>query len=213
MAIPICTAHSHLVCATLWAVLLTRRLTPADYRKMPWRNGGGTTTELAISPEGGGGLAERFLYRVSIADVAADGPFSRFEGYDRHIMLVAGAGMSLDCGHHGRIDLRAPFEPRRFSGDWDVHGALVGGSVRDFNLIVDRARATSELEVRLVSAPETIACGAGTTCIIHILEGHLDEAAEGDTIVSEAPLPLVPRDDASGRRVRVAIARVSRSSG
>ena len=68
-----------------------RHLTPADYRRMPWRNGGGVTTEIAIAPDGAGLVGERFLYRVSIADVMSDGPFSRFEGYDRHIMLPAGA--------------------------------------------------------------------------------------------------------------------------
>src|SRR4051794_3397588 len=110
---------------------MLRRLTSSDYRRMPWRNGGGTTTELAIGllPDHLGD-PERFLYRVSIADVAADGPFSRFEGYDRHIMLVSGAGMTIDCGAHGRLDLTAPFEPRAFSGDWDVTGTLVGGPVR-----------------------------------------------------------------------------------
>src|SRR6187402_1017158 len=109
-----------------------RRLTAKDYRSMPWRNGGGTTTELVLGPE----MAGRFLYRVSIADVTSDGAFSRFAGYDRHIVLIEGAGMTLDAQAHGRVEL-APFEPHSFSGDWDVHGTLVAGAVRDFNLIVD----------------------------------------------------------------------------
>ena len=133
-----------------------RRLTPSDYRRMPWRNGGGTTTEIAIAPEGASVSGERFLHRVSIADVASDGPFSQFPGYDRHIMLLAGAGMTLDCGAHGRIELRR-FEPQRFSGDWAVHGMLVGGPVRDFNLMVDRARATSSLVVESIAGGQEAA--------------------------------------------------------
>ena len=170
---------------------------------MPWRNGGGTTTEIAIAPEGAALAGERFLYRVSIADVARDGPFSRFEGYDRHIMLLAGGGMTLDCGAHGLIELRAPFEPCAFSGDWDVEGALAAGPVRDFNVIVDRARASSTLEVRLLAGPEVIACDSGSVCIVHIVSGTLADAAEGDTLVAHAPLELVPRGG-----VRVAIARI-----
>lgn len=170
---------------------------------MPWRNGGGTTTEITIAPEGAALAGERFLYRVSIADVAVDGPFSRFEGYDRHIMLLAGGGMTLDCGAHGLIELGAPFEPHAFSGDWDVHGALVAGAVRDFNVIVDRARASSTLEVRLLAGPEAIACESGRVCIVHVLSGALADAAEGDTIVVDAPLDLVPQGAA-----RVAIARI-----
>lgn len=169
---------------------------------MPWRNGGGTTTEIAIVPEGAA-LGERFLYRVSIADVASDGPFSRFDGYDRHIVLLAGAGMTLDCGAHGRIAL-APLAPRSFSGDWDVAGALVAGPVRDFNVIVDRARATATLEVCAVEAAQPIDCGPGATCILHVIEGELDGADRGDTLIADAPFDLAPR-----RAARVALARVT----
>ncbi len=175
---------------------------------MPWRNGGGTTTEIVIEPPSAAlssqvSSQERFLYRVSIADVASDGPFSRFEGYDRHIVLLDGAGMTLDCGEHGRVDLTVPFSPRSFSGDWAVHGSLVAGVVRDFNLIVDRARASSSLEVRVVDAPETLAIAPGTTCIVHVLSGALAGAGEGDTLVADASFELVPRGSA-----RVAIGRV-----
>ena len=182
-------------------------LTPADYRRMPWRNGGGVTTEILVEPENRGenGLAAaRFHYRLSIADVATDGPFSRFDGYDRHIMLLSGAGMTLDCGEHGRIDLRTRFAPRSFSGDWDVHGSLVAGPVRDFNLIVDRARASSSLEVRVLDAPRTMALDSGTVCIVHVIEGALVDAGEGDTLVAAAPFVLVSKGTA-----RVAIANIA----
>lgn len=165
-----------------------RHLTSADYRRMPWRNGGGTTTEIAIAA----GPSERFLHRVSIADVEADGPFSRFEGYDRHIMLISGAGMTLECGAHGRIELRAPFEPRFFSGDWDVTGMLVSGPVRDFNVIVDRARVTATLETRRLDERATIACGEGSSCLVHVLEGNLMGVAEGDTLVADVSFVVVP---------------------
>lgn len=179
---------------------------------MPWRNGGGITTEIAIAHGAAESLdpavAEhdpRFLYRVSIADVASDGPFSRFGGYDRHIMLLEGAGMTLDCGAHGRIDLTRRLDPRTFSGDWDVVGALVAGPVRDFNLMVDRATASSSLEVRTVDRAETIACARGDTCVIHVLEGALDGAFEGETLIAEADVELAPR----AQNARVAIARVN----
>ena len=179
------------------------RLTPDDYRRMPWRNGGGMTTEIARAPAAPSSPSERFLYRVSIADVARDGPFSRFEGYDRHILLLEGAGMTLDCGAHGRIEL-GPLEPRAFSGDWEVHGTLKGGAVRDFNLMVDRARASASLEVLDLDGPHDVAAGA--LCIIHVLEGALvgaSPAATGDTLVGDAPFAVTPRGSA-----RLVIARI-----
>jgi environmental stress-induced protein Ves len=178
---------------------------------MPWRNGGGTTTELVIAPEGAAASGERFLYRVSIADVASDGPFSRFDGYDRHIMLLAGAGMTLDCGAHGRIELAERFEARLFSGDWDVVGRLAAGPVRDLNLIVDRARASAKLEVLVLEArPRShVFPGArGDVCVVHVIEGTLEGAGAGDTLVAEGSLELHVRGD----RARVAIARISERS-
>lgn len=172
---------------------------------MPWRNGGGSTTEITIAPEGAGLSGERFLYRVSIADVTSDGPFSRFEGYDRHIMLLAGAGMTIDCGAHGRLALTTPCEPHAFSGDWDVAGTLVAGPVRDFNVIVDRARASSTLDVRRVEAPELVPCPPGTVCIVHVIEGELVGATAGDTLVADAPFELTP---APGATARIALARI-----
>ena len=139
--------------------------------------------------------------------MSADGPFSRFDGYDRHIMLVDGRGMTLDCGPHGRVELTEPFVPRTFSGDWDVQGTLVAGPVRDFNLVVDRARATSSLEVRVLAGGAVDLQAQGIT-IVHVLEGALHEAAAADTLVADASsVRLTPRGGA-----RVAIARVVRRS-
>ncbi len=97
-----------------------RHLRPNDYKIMPWKNGGGTTTEIAIFPE----RAElgAFDWRVSIAEVSSEGPFSRFPGYDRTIMLLEGKGMILDAGSNGLIELREPFQPQRFPGEWSVIG-------------------------------------------------------------------------------------------
>ena len=181
-----------------------RRLTPADYRRMPWRNGGGTTTEILVEPEGVDLAQGRFRYRVSIADIASDGPFSRFDGYDRHIMLLSGAGMTLDCGRHGRIDLATPFVPQTFSGDWEVHGSPVAGPVRDFNVIVDRATASSSLAVRVLAEGERLTLGPATACVVHVISGALEQADEGDTLVASGSIELVARAPA-----RVAIAQIT----
>jgi environmental stress-induced protein Ves len=152
---------------------------------MPWRNGGGTTTELFVDS------SERFRFRASIADVRDSGPFSRFEGYDRHIMIVEGKGMTLACGAHGDIALE-PFVPKHFSGDWDVRGTLRDGPVRDFNWIVDRSAARSALEVRLLDARTTVHVPLGSTCVIHVFSGSLREADAGETLVVTEDIELGP---------------------
>lgn len=169
---------------------------------MPWRNGGGTTTEIAIAPEGAALTGERFLWRLSIAEVSADGPFSRFEGYDRRIMLLEGAGMTLACAASGTITLRR-FEPHAFSGDEDVYGTLVAGPVRDLNVIVDRARATAVLTTREVTSPETITVDPAEICLVYVISGDIGVAAANETLILEEPCELEPRADA-----HVAIARI-----
>jgi uncharacterized protein len=119
-------------------------LTPADYRRMPWKNGGGRTTEIVSHPAGA--ALDAFDWRVSIADVAKDGPFSIFAGIDRTIVLLGGSGMRLSGDGHAVV-LRTPFEPYAFSGDEAVACALIDGPVRDFNLMLRRGRASGCVSV------------------------------------------------------------------
>lgn len=121
-----------------------RILTPADHCRMPWKNGGGSTTEIATHPPGA--TLASFDWRVSIADVAADGPFSRFPGVDRVLLLLAGAGIRLTGDGHD-IELRGAFEPYAFRGDDAIEGRLVAGPVRNFNVMLRRERARGEVAV------------------------------------------------------------------
>lgn len=172
-----------------------RCLSPADYKRTPWKNGAGTTTELAISPQNA--TLSDFLWRVSIAEVAADGPFSLFPGSDRTIMLIEGAGMVLDAGSHGSIALLEPLQAHSFSGDWPVFGKLVSGPVCDFNLIVRRDRARGSLKAIVFDTGHHLQCPAGAILVCHILKQDTETAREGDTLVTDHDMILAPRDDQS----------------
>jgi environmental stress-induced protein Ves len=119
-----------------------RVITPAMYRTMPWKNCGGRTTEIAAHPPGA--ALETFIWRASVADVASDGPFSRFPGIDRTITLLDGAGMRLSTRDRD-VELRTPFEPCSFSGDDDVECTLVAGPIRDFNAMFRRGQARGDV--------------------------------------------------------------------
>lgn len=119
-------------------------LAPADYRRMPWKNGGGHTLEIASDPPGSGVAA--FAWRVSVADVERDGPFSAFPGVDRTLVLLAGKGMRL-TGAGAPLELHTAYEPVDFAGDAALHCALIGGPTRDFNLMVRRDAASGDVVV------------------------------------------------------------------
>lgn len=113
---------------------------------MPWKNGGGTTREVASWPPGAG--IDAFDWRVSIATIASDGPFSSFAGVDRIITLLEGDGVRLQSKADG-IDhaLNMPLAPFAFSGDSKIDCTLLGGASTDFNVMSRRSRLVAEMQV------------------------------------------------------------------
>jgi environmental stress-induced protein Ves len=163
-----------------------RVLRALDYQRMRWKNGGGWTTELAASPKTG----EAFDWRVSIAEIESDGAFSTFVGCDRYIALLEGIGMELrfDAAESMRLEQRLRFH--RFAGEWQTHGKLLSGPVRDFNVIVRRDAYAAEVLHRplvgpMVFLPENVtwfAYLAGGRAEVK-LAGTVQELAAGESLL------------------------------
>ena len=107
----------------------------ADVAATPWRYGGGVTRELAVWPPEG-----EWQWRMSVAEVEASGPFSRFEGVQRWFAVLSGAGVRLDIdGQTHTLDVNT--EPHQFDGAADTQCTLLAGPTRDFNLMLRRLGA------------------------------------------------------------------------
>ncbi len=130
-----------------------------------WKNGGGSTREIACWPPGAG--IDAFDWRVSIATIAASGPFSVFGGVDRTIMLLDGDGVRLQAeGIDHRLDARnVPFA---FSGDLPLACTLLGGASSDFNVMSRRQRIRAD--VRVLSAAGLL--DAAPAGVLLGLRGH-----------------------------------------
>ena len=115
----------------------------SDCPPQPWKNGLGSTREIAIHPEGAG--SDDFLWRVSLAQVDSAAPFSSFPGIDRQIALLDGNGFTMMLDDDRVHALTTPFAPFAFAGEARVAVTLVDGPTRDFNLMVRRARARGEV--------------------------------------------------------------------
>jgi environmental stress-induced protein Ves len=163
---------------------------PASTRiPQPWRNGGGVTREVArcAAPPG---AAREFLWRVSIANVAAAGPFSSFAGYARSIAVIEGPGMILRDAAAGDVELR-PYDVHRFDGSAAVEGLLPRGPVSDLNLIHDPRRCVARLAIvdRLpgrAAAPEWLVINLGDEGIDWRCGAHAGTLAHLDTLRIEA---------------------------
>jgi len=112
-------------------------LRSANYRRMPWKNGGGETVEIAVSPEGS--TLSDFDWRISMATVAMDGPFSIFAGIDRTLSILDGNGMSLTIDGDGPVLLTQGSAPLAFPADVAVAAALGDGPITDLNVMTRRA--------------------------------------------------------------------------
>ena len=141
---------------------MSRLIQYASLRPTPWKNGGGVTTELAMSPPGAG-LGD-FDWRVSLASIAEDGPFSQFPGVDRTLVMVAGDGVLLEVGDQ-RVVL-SPSEPLvEFAGEDPVHATVGGQSTLDFNVLTRRGSYRHRIERFEVCGSVPLPRRSGTTLV------------------------------------------------
>lgn len=170
-----------------------RRISRSQWQRQPWRNGGGVTWE--IWRDGGGPAG--FVIRLSCAEVATDGPFSRFPGIDRVIALVEGAGMVLESAEPHTLEL--PLEPYAFPGEAEILGRLSDGPVLDVNLMVAREQASARVRRHSLAPGERVEL-LGSTVVAFAPRGGV-VATQGsrrfglgamDTVVALGRLLLEP---------------------
>lgn len=171
-----------------------RRFALAELTPMPWKNGGGTTREIAAWPPAAG--LDAFDWRLSIADIAADGPFSAFPGIDRQIVLLDGAGVRLQA-RDGSFDHRlvAVGEPFAFAGEATVDATLLGGPTRDFNVMTRRGRCHARVQCA-GAAIDSAEVQADTTVVLYVLAGRWrsddTRSADADLLAAGSGLLLPP---------------------
>jgi uncharacterized protein len=102
----------------------------ADVAAQPWRNGGGLTRPLLSWP-----TVDGWLVRVSVAEIAHNGPFSSFPETQRFIVALTGNGIRL--GPPLEVVLQPGDSPQDWSGDFAPDCSLIDGSTTDLNAMFD----------------------------------------------------------------------------
>ncbi|HEY9065627.1 MAG TPA: HutD family protein [Burkholderiaceae bacterium] len=114
----------------------------------PWKNGAGLTREIALQRDAaasGHGVID-FDWRVSLAEIANDAPFSAYPGIDRCITLLHGAGMRLASSDTALDhDLCVRLQPFHFAGELALQAHLHGGACHDFNVMTRRGAWRAEV--------------------------------------------------------------------
>lgn len=162
-------------------------LKAGNHRVMPWKNGLGSTTEIAVFPPDAG--VEDFGWRVSAADVAANGPFSAFPGIDRTLSILDGEGLTLFVGEaEGRV-LRPDTPPFAFPADVPTAADLLEGPITDLNVMTRRGAWRHAVE-RVAVKDELVLSALATVTLVYCHDGGVRLSGPSGTA------ELAPRDAA-----------------
>ena len=123
-------------------VVMINIITPEQFKTIPWKNGKGQTTELAINENG---CINNFDWRLSIASVIEDGPFSDFSGYVRNLILLEGDGIELNHDNEQFDLLDKPLSISTFNGSSNTFGKLINDPIKDFNLMTKKEKFDVEV--------------------------------------------------------------------
>ena len=162
-----------------------------DREPGPWANGGGITYEVTRSPEASPD-AHAFDWRLSVAEVAAEGPFSSFPGVDRVLILLRGSMQLVIDGTPYDVP---PFAPLSFPGEAQVDSLLTDGPTTDFNVMTRRDRVSAAVDV-VTGTSLAVSHAPDAELFVFVLDGAWaidgldDEIATWDCVVAGGALAM-----------------------
>jgi uncharacterized protein len=172
-----------------------RIIRKSEHVTVPWKNGGGTATDIVAEPEGAG--FDAFDWRLSGAHVGRAGPFSLFPHVDRTMLILRGEALVIHGLPGGDVTLTRDSAPFDFPGDVQVSATVPGGPIDNLNVMVDRRRFRSVARRAVIGRPETIRprgvlliyCERGVTTV-----GN-KRLAEGDTLMADKAVTLESQEE------------------
>ncbi len=165
----------------------------ADRASTQWRNGHGSTREMAKRLLGV--VGPDLVWRLSIAEVTEDAEFSSFPGVERNATLIYGSGLTLEVDAQEQV--MKPFAPFSFDGGAETFARPIGGPVRLLNVMTKSNRMSSSVTVVDLDGGKPVSI-AGATCLVHLTGEATAYAADG------ASADLLPLDVLTPRpRVRL----------
>ncbi len=147
---------------------------PKQFKTIPWKNGLGETTELAINEQGN---LDDFTWRLSIASVVNDGVFSDFSGYHRNLVLIKGKGLSLQHDDKNVDMLDKLLDIASFDGGGKTLGQLADGAIKDFNIITANDKIIPQVHCYIEAQQVAIQLKKNSLCFAYSLSDVMNIAA------------------------------------
>jgi environmental stress-induced protein Ves len=140
-----------------------------DRATQQWRDGGGTTAQVAIEPRRA--TIENFDWRVSIATVDGEAQFSRYPGVTRWLMPLSTSGMTLRV--EGEVMHLPGREAFAFGGEASVSATRIKVPQLDLNLMVRKQVARGSLVALVWAGASELSTTKDETALIVVLEGAI----------------------------------------
>lgn len=155
----------------------------------------GQTTEIARRQADD---SDNFIWRLSIADVSQDGPFSAFPGYDRTLFLLRGSGITLShsSGDFNVLDKSLQFA--EFRGDQTTMATLHDGPIQDFNVMALRSHCSAQVMACTDGGLRRLHSNAGEW-LVYAVSGSPRIAFDGSTAAQIPESHLARFKSESGR--------------
>ena len=169
---------------------MIRVIEAAQQIAQPWKNGGGSTTQIVSHPEGA--TLDAFDWRISMARVEMDGPFSLFPQIDRTLAILDGEGVVLEVEGLAQITVTGASPPARFPGDCATQARLIRGPITDLNVMSRRGRFRHRLARIPVDGASAVSVSADTLVALSLSEVEIRigqerrELKPGDAALVEA---------------------------
>ncbi|RKO89656.1 HutD-domain-containing protein [Blyttiomyces helicus] len=188
-----------------------------DYIRMPWKNGLGTTHQIAIHPSARDCHKDEFIWRLSVSDLTDSCSFSVFPGYDVALLLLAEGGAAPPAHHHTThtraVPLTAPASlhhddhaspvslkplvPYTYAGERPTTCRVKSGPLRQVTFIANRNRANVSVNLETVcpsGLSEDGECSAAERVVP-------EAAGVADAVDGPDPLPAAapPKTEASNK--------------
>lgn len=178
-----------------------QHLTATDYRTMLWENGLGQTVEMIRSDDTEGNL----LWRLSMATVTEDGPFSLFPEIERNLTVLSGDGFDLIEEHSGITLKAALLTPVAFAGDTPITAKNVTSPCQDFNVMTRRNLPRPRVWVE--NQQKKIAVTNGSQLLMFALSPSTIQTEQGNITLETHELLLSQRSVTreQGRLICVAL--------
>jgi len=135
-----------------------------------WKNGGGWTRTVASHEVQG-----QLCWRISVADIVAAGPFSRFDGMDRTAVMVRGAALCLS-GKADAWHFAGPGSFVQFPGELALQCSEPGVPTQLWNVMVRRAQAQADL---LIAEDEVVDLPHAPDVLVLVLRGRFERVLPG----------------------------------